>query len=57
MFAGIPIVTQIVNAVNKTKPARAMVETPMGIDRDAWMPSFADTKIPFGGQIEHDAAA
>ncbi len=45
MFAGIPIVTQVVNAVNRTKPARAMVESMMGIDRNAWMPSFAETKF------------
>jgi glycerol-3-phosphate dehydrogenase subunit C len=41
MFAGIPIVTQVINAVNRTTPARAAIETVMGIDRDAWMPEFA----------------
>ena len=45
MFAGIPIVTQAVNAVNKTKPARAMLESVAGIDRDAWMPDFAPTRF------------
>jgi Fe-S oxidoreductase len=45
MFAGIPVVTQVVNAVNRTKPVRAMVESMMGIDRNAWMPSFAETKF------------
>jgi Fe-S oxidoreductase len=41
MFAGIPIVTAAINAVNATKPARAVIESTMGIDRNAWMPSFA----------------
>ena len=45
MFAGIPIVTQTVNAVNKTKPVRAMLERVAGIDQNAWMPGFATTKF------------
>jgi Fe-S oxidoreductase len=45
MFAGIPIVTQTINAVNKTKTARAVVESQFGIHRDAWMPSFAPKKF------------
>ncbi|MFN9479892.1 MAG: (Fe-S)-binding protein [Betaproteobacteria bacterium] len=45
MFAGIPIVTQTVNALNKTKPVRAIVESQFGIDRNAWMPSFAPRKF------------
>jgi glycerol-3-phosphate dehydrogenase subunit C len=45
MFAGIPIVTQTVNAVNKTKPVRAMLEKVAGIDQNAWMPGFATTKF------------
>ena len=45
MFAGIPVVTRVVNAVNTTKAARAVVESTMGIDRNAWMPGFAETKF------------
>jgi Fe-S oxidoreductase len=40
-FAGIPIVTATINAVNRTTPARAMVERVTGIDRNAWRPEFA----------------
>ncbi|MEN3294646.1 MAG: glycerol-3-phosphate dehydrogenase subunit [Burkholderiales bacterium] len=47
-FAGIPIVTQTVNAVNKTKPARAMMEKVMGVDKDAWLPEFATKKFRSG---------
>jgi Fe-S oxidoreductase len=45
MFAGIPIVTVTVNALNKTKPVRSMLENVAGIDQNAWMPSFATTKF------------
>jgi Fe-S oxidoreductase len=44
-FAGIPIVTQTFNAVNKTKPVRALVENVLGVDKDAWLPEFATTKF------------
>jgi glycerol-3-phosphate dehydrogenase subunit C len=47
-LAGIPIVTQTVNAVNKTKPARAMMEKVMGVDKDAWLPEFATKKFRSG---------
>jgi Fe-S oxidoreductase len=45
LFAGIPIVTQVVNAVNRTAPARAAMESLMGIDRSAWRPEFASAKF------------
>jgi Fe-S oxidoreductase len=44
-FAGIPIVTQTVNAVNKTKPARAVMEKAIGVDKNAWLPEFAAKKF------------
>lgn len=44
-FAGIPIVTQAVNAVNKAKATRAVVENVLGVDKDAWLPEFATTKF------------
>jgi glycerol-3-phosphate dehydrogenase subunit C len=45
MFAGIPIVTQTINAVNRTKVARSAAESVVGIDRKAWMPDFATKKF------------
>ncbi|HVJ60209.1 MAG TPA: heterodisulfide reductase-related iron-sulfur binding cluster, partial [Burkholderiaceae bacterium] len=45
MFAGIPIVTQTINAVNRTRPARAAMENVFGIDRNAWMPPIAPRKF------------
>ena len=44
-FAGIPIVTQTVNAVNKAKVMRAMLENTLGVDKDAWLPEFAKNKF------------
>ena len=41
MFAGIPIVTQAVNAVNKTKLARSLLESTLGVDKNAWLPELA----------------
>jgi Fe-S oxidoreductase len=45
MFAGIPVVTQIVNAVNGTSLARGAMESMAGIDRTAWLPDFAAKKF------------
>jgi Fe-S oxidoreductase len=45
MFAGIPIVTQAINAVNCTAPARAAQEKLLGLERNAWRPNFAPKKF------------
>jgi Fe-S oxidoreductase len=47
-FAGIPIVVQVANAVNRTQPARALMENLLGVDRDAWLPSLATRKFRSG---------
>jgi glycerol-3-phosphate dehydrogenase subunit C len=47
-FAGIPIVVQVVNALNETKPARAALEKVLHVDRNAWMPSLATRKFRSG---------
>ena len=47
-FAGIPIVSQLVNAVNHTKPARALMEKVLGVDKDAWLPDLAAKKFRSG---------
>lgn len=44
-FAGIPIVVQVANAINKTKPARAVMEKVMGVDKNAWLPELATHKF------------
>ena len=40
-LAGIPIVVQTVNAVNRLPAARAVMEKAVGIDRKAWVPELA----------------
>ena len=44
-FAGIPIVTQTVNAINQSSPARVAMEKMMGVDRKAWRPDLAAKKF------------
>ena len=51
MFAGIPIVTQAVNAVNKSAVTRGVMENVLGIDKKAWLPEFATTKFRSGAAV------
>jgi Fe-S oxidoreductase len=41
MFAGIPIVTEAVNAVNRTGVMRSVMESTLGVDKKAWIPEYA----------------
>ena len=45
-FAGIPIVTETVNAVNKTKAMRSVMESALGVDKKAWIPEYAPKTFP-----------
>jgi glycerol-3-phosphate dehydrogenase subunit C len=49
-FAGIPIVVQTVNAVNKTKAARGVMERVLEVDKDAWLPELATKKFRSGAK-------
>lgn len=44
-FAGIPIVTATVNAVNKTGAMRSAMERMLGVDKKAWIPPYAPKKF------------
>ena len=44
-LAGIPVVTQTINAVNATPLVRGAMESVLGVDRKAWLPSFATKKF------------
>jgi glycerol-3-phosphate dehydrogenase subunit C len=44
-FAGIPVVVQAVNAVNKTKAARGLLERVAGVDQNAWLPELATKRF------------
>ncbi len=44
-LAGIPVVAQVVNAVNKLRPARKVLEAVAGIHADAKLPEFHSTPL------------
>jgi glycerol-3-phosphate dehydrogenase subunit C len=44
-FAGIPIVVQAVNAVNKTRFARRQMDKLLGVHPQAWMPELATKRF------------
>ncbi|MDQ6680363.1 MAG: Fe-S oxidoreductase, partial [Pseudomonadota bacterium] len=44
-FAGIPIVVQMVNAVNRTKPARKLLDAALGVHPEAWLPDLATQRF------------
>lgn len=47
-FAGIPIVVQAVNAVNRTKAARKGMDKLLGVHPEAWMPELAHQRFRWG---------
>ncbi len=47
-FAGIPIVTQAVNALNQSGPGRWVAEKTLGVARKAWRPDYATRKFRTG---------
>jgi len=54
-FAGIPIVVQAVNAVNKTKLARGLMDSALGVHPDAWMPELATQRFRWGAKKQGGA--
>ena len=44
-FAGIPVVVQTVNAINKTRAARKLMDGALGVHPDAWMPELATKRM------------
>lgn len=46
MFAGIPIVTESVNALNRTGLMRSAMESTLGVDKKAWIPEYAPKTFP-----------
>jgi len=50
-LAGIPVVVQAVNAVNRTRLMRKVLDSALGVHPDAWLPELA------GERFRHGAAA
>ncbi len=44
-LAGIPVIAQVVNAVNKTKSARKVMEAVAGIHAEAWVPEYSSRPL------------
>ncbi|MGE5524421.1 MAG: heterodisulfide reductase-related iron-sulfur binding cluster [Rhodospirillaceae bacterium] len=53
-LAGIPVVVQAANAVNRTKAARSLMESALGVDRDAWLPTLAAKRFRSGAAPSGD---
>ena len=47
-FAGIPIVVDAVNAVNRTRGMRKALQTGLGVHADAWLPGLAEQRFRWG---------
>jgi Fe-S oxidoreductase len=44
-FAGIPVVVQVANALNKTRPVRRLLDKALGVHPDAWLPELATSRF------------
>lgn len=44
-FAGIPVVVQVANALNKTKPMRKVLDKALHVHPDAWLPDLATSRF------------
>ena len=54
-FAGIPVVVQMVNAMNKTRPVRKLLDSALHVHPDAWLPELGTKR--FRWSAEKDSAA
>jgi glycerol-3-phosphate dehydrogenase subunit C len=49
-FAGIPVVVQAVNAVNRSKAGRSTMDSMLGVHPDAWMPELATKRFRWSAE-------
>ncbi len=54
-FAGIPIVVDMVNAVNRTKTMRKALDARLGVHTDAWLPGLAPQRFRWGRAMNNTA--
>ena len=55
-FAGIPVVVQTVNAINRTQAARGVMESVLDVDRKAWMPELATKRFRWSAKKKGSAS-
>ncbi|MBN8488242.1 MAG: Fe-S oxidoreductase [Burkholderiales bacterium] len=51
-FAGIPVVVQVVNAVNRTRPMRRLLDKTLGVHPEAWLPELASRRLRWSAPQE-----
>jgi Fe-S oxidoreductase len=56
-FAGIPLVVQAVNAINRTRAMRGLMQGQLGVDPDAWLPGLASQRFRWGRAMNNTAFA
>jgi Fe-S oxidoreductase len=56
-FAGIPVVVQVVNAINQTKFARRQMDKRLGVHPDAWMPELATRRFRWSAAKPRQSSA
>ena len=44
-FAGIPVVVQVANALNRTKPMRKLLDSTLHVHPEAWLPDLAASRF------------
>jgi len=54
-FAGIPVVVQVANALNKTKPMRKWLDKSLGVHPDAWLPELATSRFRWSAKKQGTA--
>jgi glycerol-3-phosphate dehydrogenase subunit C len=54
-FAGIPVVVQVANAVNRTRTARKFLDKAIGVHPKAWLPELSPTR--FRWKAAHEGPA
>lgn len=54
-FAGIPVVVQVVNALNKTRPVRKLLDGALGVHPDAWLPEISAKRFRWSAPKQGDA--
>jgi len=54
-FAGIPVVVQVANAVNRTQVARKLLDKTVGVHPKAWLPELSPTR--FRWKARHEGTA
>ncbi len=54
-FAGIPVVVQVANALNHTRPMRKLLDSALGVHPDAWLPDLASSRFRWSAKKQGSA--